>query len=63
MSGFLRQELFSLPDQTSAALVLDLVLRDNGGFLGLDDAGAVLDTLGGPRVKRKYGQYQIEQSG
>lgn len=26
MAGFLRQELLGLPDQTSAALVLDLVL-------------------------------------
>lgn len=48
MSSLLREEFFGLADQTRAALVFDLVLFYEGGFLGLDDAGTALNTLGRP---------------
>lgn len=40
MPRLLRQQLLRLCHQATRTLVLDLVLRDERCFLGLDDAGA-----------------------
>ena len=42
MPRLLRKHLLCISYEPRAALVLDLVLCDNGRFLGLDDAGAGL---------------------
>lgn len=42
MPRLLRKHLLCVAHEPGAALVLDLVLCDDGRFLGLDDAGAGL---------------------
>lgn len=37
MASFLGEELFGGADEAGSALLLDLVLRDQARFLGLDD--------------------------
>jgi hypothetical protein len=51
VSCLLRQKLLRLCGQTTTALVLDLVLRDDRRFLRLDDAGAWLGTCAGWSLK------------
>ena len=51
MPRLLRKHLLCIAYEPGAALVLDLVLCDDGRFLGLDDAGAGLFARDrGPRV-------------